>query len=412
MRWQRILDRAPEYTFALAALVAPPLAVIAPHGMVVELSILGFLCAILSVQQGGWRWGLDRPTLWMGAFVLWAGISLLWTPDPGFACKTEIKVLALAICGRFGVAMAPRGQGKLTETGLVIGIVLAVVILFAEVLSKNGISDLISRLNTGHNMHYAAKSILSRGQVFLVLMLWPLALMGLRRRSIFIIGLTVVSAVVLASGESLACRLALGAGGLLFVVTAFWARVALWAMRLGFVALLVGLPFAASRLPHPPDSFLSHPYLPLSAHHRLAIWQFAGEVIMQDMMTGVGMDASRVLPGGDVEVLYEHHVPSSGWVDASITGPRMPLHPHNAILQWWLELGLPGAVLFGIGGLWLIGRIVALPDVPGRASAAAMLASGLVFACVSFGFWQSWWMASLWIACMVYRVIPAEEADR
>jgi len=93
----------------------------------------------------------------------------------------------------------------------------------------------------------------------------------------------------------------------------------------------------------------------------------------------------------------------------------LPLHPHNAPLQFWLELGLPGAVLFAliIAGLWLrLGRA----DWPPLYAAAAggSLVTALVVALGSYGVWQEWLVASefltLFLILVVGRVVRS--ADR
>ena len=58
-----------------------------------------------------------------------------------------------------------------------------------------------------------------------------------------------------------------------------------------------------------------------SALHRLYIWEFTSDKILEKPILGWGLDASRSIPGAGLEVL-----PS---------GPVLSLHPHNAALQLW-----------------------------------------------------------------------------
>src|SRR6185436_143672 len=66
-----------------------------------------------------------------------------------------------------------------------------------------------------------------------------------------------------------------------------------------------------------------------SVAHRLCIWQFVGARIAEKPLLGWGLDSSRSIPGGEVECVDE--------------GPSISLHPHDAALQVWLELGIVGA---------------------------------------------------------------------
>ncbi len=66
---------------------------------------------------------------------------------------------------------------------------------------------------------------------------------------------------------------------------------------------------------------------------------------------------------------------------------RLPLQPHNAALQVWLDLGLLGAVL----AAWLA---VALGIAAARIGPGAVgaLAAGAVTGMLSYGVWQEWWI--------------------
>jgi O-antigen ligase len=82
----------------------------------------------------------------------------------------------------------------------------------------------------------------------------------------------------------------------------------------------------------------------------------------------------------------------------AIDGEILPLHPHNAVLQVWLELGGVG-VLLGFGALaFTLGAAFRAPDLAHRVSRAVLAAgaaAGISVALISFGIWQEWWIASL-----------------
>ena len=77
----------------------------------------------------------------------------------------------------------------------------------------------------------------------------------------------------------------------------------------------------------------------------------------------------------------------------------MPLHPHNAALQFWLELGVPGVVLFALL-IALAWRALARAAWPRLfvAAAAASLTIGLVGCFATYGIWQEWWLGTLWFS--------------
>ena len=89
----------------------------------------------------------------------------------------------------------------------------------------------------------------------------------------------------------------------------------------------------------------------------------------------------------------------------------LPLHPHNAVLQVWLELGAVGA-LIGLGLLLAILRAIGrmLDNRLPRAAALGMFTSGLALASFSFGIWQSWWLSSILFsaAFLISTLQPAQ----
>ena len=99
-------------------------------------------------------------------------------------------------------------------------------------------------------------------------------------------------------------------------------------------------PLTLPRLAHMPAVFDAVDGFKDSAGHRLLIWSFVGTRISERPALGWGLDSSRAIPGGKYEIR-----PGQA---------RLPLHPHNAALQIWLELGgigaLPAAALIAL--LW------------------------------------------------------------
>ena len=102
--------------------------------------------------------------------------------------------------------------------------------------------------------------------------------------------------------------------------------------------------------------------------------------------------------------------PLRGWgLDASrMFGPGIILHPHNAPLQIWLELGAVGAVAAAaFWGYVFAGLSRPTPSLS-AAAAAASIAVYLLFG-VNFGVWQEWWLAlGALVAVMAVMCAKAE----
>jgi len=157
----------------------------------------------------------------------------------------------------------------------------------------------------------------------------------------------------------------------------------------------VALPLAVQFVPSPQVTWENWRWLSNSAHHRLTIWQFTGQRIADRPVLGWGVDAARTIPGGEEEVQVSRlpHGPTDGLLEQ-----LMPLHPHNAVLQWWMELGGVGVAMM-LALLWTIVRRIetSAPDRFAAAAWGASFVAAFSISAVSYGFWQSWWQASLWL---------------
>jgi O-antigen ligase len=200
---------------------------------------------------------------------------------------------------------------------------------------------------------------------------------------------------------------------LAFVISVFAYGAAHVAPRLvaatmfaGAVLLSVALPLATPNFDATVRLHQNAPWIKDSGIHRLLIWRFTADRIAERPLLGWGMDASRELPGGHEDL--SKALPGLNF-NYSITA--ISLHPHSAALQWLVELGLPGLCL-GLAiialGLWHAAFRGALSSAE-RAGALAWAAAGLTVAMLSFGIWQAWWLATLWLTATLYAATVDNE---
>ncbi len=76
----------------------------------------------------------------------------------------------------------------------------------------------------------------------------------------------------------------------------------------------------------------------------------------------------------------------------------LPLHPHDAVLQIWLELGAAGALAAAVAVLVPLRRCYRRLEGRAAAPVAAAAAAGTAAVLASFGIWQEWWISALLIA--------------
>ena len=111
--------------------------------------------------------------------------------------------------------------------------------------------------------------------------------------------------------------------------------------------LSIGWPFAAQKIFLEYRDFVEH--LPRSWEDRTEIWDYMSYRIFERPLLGWGLGASPTLPFAKPNGAFYH---CRVWDNAP--------HPHNAILQLWVELGLPGlalGIIFAILVLQRIGRL-------------------------------------------------------
>ena len=89
----------------------------------------------------------------------------------------------------------------------------------------------------------------------------------------------------------------------------------------------------------------------------------------------------------------------------------LPLHPHNALLQVWLELGIPGILLAIATVVMILTKISRI--ISGRKEMATVLT--VVFATtliaeLSYSIWQSWWLVFLWVLAALMIAIAGGPA--
>ena len=202
---------------------------------------------------------------------------------------------------------------------------------------------------------------------------------------------------------SLSSVLAFGAAVLSFALAWRFGRRFLDAMRIGVVALVLLLPAAGLTGQAPVVDAVSAVdsaglTVPGSGLHRAYIYDFVLNSIWRRPLIGWGVDAASLLPGAE-EVI------------PSLQRNLLPSHPHNAVLEVWVETGMVGAVL-GAVLLWLVlGRVES--GLPGRAecaSALAAFAAYFVIGLLSFSLWATWWLSLAVIAGFLFRALNGGEA--
>ncbi len=384
--------RAPAIILAIAALAAPPVAVLAPLGVAPLLTVVA-VALLIAVPRALWE--AMRPlrpfaALWV-ALAAYGMVSAAWSVIPGHSLVESARFLAIGIEGTIALAaarMLSRRDGARIGLSAAIGVALGAGLLLFE--WKTG-AALARWLHGWGPTTLVNPSRYDRGATTAVLIVWPAAL-ALRRWRMLqaAVGIAVAAAVsVMVSAASL---LALIAGFSGFVVALRWPRLIAGALAASIVLGAALLPVAVPSYETTVRIQHTTPWIKMSGIHRLLIWRFAADRIAERPWFGWGMDASRAMPGGNRD--FGATLPG---IELGPGHTAMPLHPHDALLQWRLELGVPGTLLGVALILWALYRVGWKFDLGREAQAMALGwgAAVTVIALLSFGIWQEWWLSCI-----------------
>jgi O-antigen ligase len=368
-----------SWTIAGIAVLLPAAAV--GGGML--LAPLQAIAGLVAASVIGRHYRAGAAALLVVALVIWTGLSTLWSSvdRPEQALKIAGALLTgLALITAVGRSEEP--DGALIRASLIAALIMICVLAGVEA----GFGMPINRLDEPATDPGILERNPGKGVSILVALLWPALgmLAGVGRWRLALAGALALATGLLALQFHMAANAAgflAGAAGfalgwlaprqgplLVSGIVAGWVLLAPWV-----TPLLLRLPGMET--------------LPLSWRMRGDIWRFASERIAERPLVGWGLDGSRLF--GDTILQID-----------GLDFRAIPLHPHSASIQVWLELGAGGALL-AAAAILAAGRAGARLAANHRARAAALTgaiaAIGLIWN-VSFGAWQEWWMATAILA--------------
>lgn len=324
-------------------------------------------------------------SLIISGFLLWGLISCSWAPNGAAALTLWAKLVFLVMGSVLAIRLFEEHPLPCPPMLLPTSLVMGLLVVLEERFSHGLLITFLQQLLGNASYEYALTE-LNRAATVLALFIWP-ALVPLIRKGRLLpaVLLVLLTVVVIISLKSLSAVMGVGAGMVVFLlVFRLQGRALTWLLVATFIAIIL-LPFVMYL--QDPAALAAHfPHLPESARHRLYIWDFASHKAMLHPWLGWGFNTSRVIPILPEDMLWGGNSP-------------LPLHPHNSILQLWLELGIPGVLLFAglIAALGSHIRIYAA-DRAYMAACTASLMAYFIIGLTAFGIWQEWWIAS---ACLV-----------
>ena len=367
----------------VAGLLFAPVGVIAPKGLAPLLFVVAIWQLLLDLQARRLREIFDTRVAWLlTALALWSLITVSWAPDPELSVVSAAKIAGTFFAGLIMLAAARRLEPPARDrlgAAFIGGFAVAALALALEVAAGYPATQAWYAYQERTDEFRAAA--LNRAVVLVFLASW-LAAMEFRRRGRAWLGwISILAATFIVFGADGNSAKVAALIAVPLAAIAWWlgnrTHVVIAAVAVLGVTIAPMLPLNLLA----PDRYVRVvPEAYYSALHRLHIWRFSAERILDKPAFGWGLDASRDLPGGD------RQLPDGGVV--------MSMHPHNGTLQVWLELGVIGA---GLLAVVIAVSLLAQCQIRDRFDAAAALGAStvvLVIANLSFGIWQTWWLCT------------------
>ncbi|MDX2222450.1 MAG: O-antigen ligase family protein [Rhodospirillaceae bacterium] len=364
---------------AIAPLVFVPLVAWSKDAAVVAL----FACAIAIVAWPSGRRAVveARPAGWLAGLMLmgWGLISLAWAPAGGAVLWGQVAMVvgAATVVVRGIDALDAQLTRHLAAT-FAAAVGLLALILFIERVSGGGLIG----LHRPDEPTARLFDVLSAGLAFLCCLTFPAALIlaHLFRPSVGIAFAIAVFALAVSYNMD-AAPVALAFGGLVCGTALLGGRRVLvgLVLTLSCTALVWGV-LAEAALAGGLGAWLERLF-GANWSLRLGYWARVQELIGQAPLIGHGFGAGRVLG-------------RPGEYDGPVPVPFM--HPHNGVLELWLDLGLMGVALVATWTAAGARRILSSANSPAvLATIAATIAVTSVFVLVSFSIWLGSWLSAL-----------------
>lgn len=339
-------------------------------------------------------------------------LSCIWSINTITTFLSVIKTLSLALVTYILIINRTLLSRKLPldKQKFLTTCIISLILFYIEFFSNGLISLWFRESFQSKESHHFYLHYLDRGCTLLALFAWIVIAELIRKHRLLIA--TILYFMVLITlhlSDSLAAFVGFIVSGLVFLLTKYTflrnprtLSLILVTGSLAFLTLMA--------LQNPKRISEEYDFLPLSAKHRLFIWQFTLNKTIDKPVLGWGHGASRNFDIQESDIVnYKDHKLNP-----------LPTHPHNNILQILLENGVIGLIiylslackyLFKWNKLFLRQKSKRLLSI--QAAGYACFSNFFIISMISFNMWQSWWLCSfLWVAILLCLIATSAHHKR
>ncbi|MBY0280640.1 MAG: O-antigen ligase family protein [Alphaproteobacteria bacterium] len=325
------------------------------------------------------------------SLIAFGGLSSLWSVDPLTSLSLTVRLFGNFILGISWCALLLQQPSESIQKilhFLIVGVCVAALLLLADYLLHNPWQSL---LNISSAKAFVPLAIM------LTIAAWPIAVWLSEKHNsvvsvLFLIGIAILLLIIDCDTAPLAILIGLIAAG----ISCRWIPLTARFGQIISTIFIMSLPFMIGTYLTSERIHQVNEKIHVFSHiHRLYTWQNISQKIEKKWALGYGLDTSRhETVGGEMKnwPLKKHNGEK-----IFIYTKAIPMHPHNAPLQWWLELGIVGALLGAFINYQCLEYVKSMQDRIKAALTLGLFINVSFIAYVNLGFWQNWWLSSLWI---------------
>ena len=301
------------------------------------------------------------------------------------------------------------------ETRRMLQLLLGTVVLWYAVYTIDAwkgypiASDYAAKTGEVFGLHLFNRPLTFCALLLLPVMFWPGLAMFWRNA----IGIGAAAILFTSTCETAMVSFAATLMGVVVVLLLPRPNVFLRAVVVMATVLVLGLPALSRQLPVESPDFMSALRF-TSFQHRLFYWDNASRLTLKAPVLGYGGEASRYF--SEIPDPRPQKVYVDGEAVYSIDGKLLGVHPHNGVIQLWLEYGAVGA-LFCLAGLWCWYRYwMSARDRRTQAARFALFSAVFVVMNAAWGAWQTDWIAIIILTAVfntrLEDAVMGERAER
>ena len=403
---------------------------------IVILLALTVIVIFISTKPSKWTELFSLNIAWytIGLFIVFSATSALWSLTPFNTLYKVLPLIAMAflalIAVNFAVSLADN-EIKALNTGIIYGGFLGFSILAIELIGQAHITQLlrasVGKFSGTPEQIYHIKNMLNGGVVIASLFFWPwLFVVWVKFKYYISIPIIICSALVILLGANDAPFFALTAGLLSSTIIVLIPKLGRRILTIFVLIVIFIAPLAPKYLFSladsdkgrfiTPSTFVTFDKgiipIPNAWYHRLTVWKVASKKIEEKPFFGYGYDTSRALYKKGDEIRYQRYDKSGNLIVGIISEP-IPLHPHNVVLQIWLELGIAGAIFLATLLFFLIksifGENLTKRD---RFAGIGILVTIFSINLISYGAWQNWWLGTQIMVIFIFTCLVFNQAKK